>query len=196
MTTIKNEIAYPLSMETWWFLVLEFAVAIILISMSGRQPFPGPSKRYGVVLLIAASLFLIGETSPRETEVQVHLFFLLVFGSVGLIRGVKNMLVTREEVIVAPFAGILFSISATAMMAEQWDTLTQFEEYAAFATIGTPFEIQAGSGGDAEVVTAAVAEIVSGAKIGFNTTAIASGEYFWAQIAGVLAAAAGTVECG
>jgi len=122
-------------METWWFLVLEFAVAIILISMSGRQPFPGPSKRYGVVLLIAASLLLIGETSPRVTEVQVHLFFLLVFGSVGLIRGVKNMLVTREEVIVAPFAGILFSISATAMMAEQWDTLTQFEEYAAFATI-------------------------------------------------------------
>ena len=68
--------------------------------------------------------------------------------------------------------------------------------HAAFATVGTPFEIQAGSGGDAEVVTAAVAEIVSGAKIGFNTTAISSGEYFWAQIAGVLTAAAGTVAAG
>ena len=45
------------------------------------------------------------------------------------------MLVSREEVIVAPFAGILFSISATAIMADQWDTLTEFEEYAAFATI-------------------------------------------------------------
>ncbi len=122
-------------METWWFLILEFAVAIALISMSGRQPFPGPSKRYGIVLLIAATLLLIGETSPRDTEVQVHLFFLLIFGAIGLFRGVQNMLVSREEVIVAPFAGILFSISATAMMAEQWDTLTQFEEYAAFATI-------------------------------------------------------------
>ena len=45
------------------------------------------------------------------------------------------MLVTRDEVIVAPFAGILFSVSATAMMAEQWGSLTVFEEYAAFATI-------------------------------------------------------------
>ena len=122
-------------METWWFLVLEFAVAIALISMSGRQPFPGPSKRYGVVLLITASLLLIGETSPRDTEIQVHLYFLLIYGAIGLFRGVQNMLVSREEVIVAPFAGILFSISATAIMADQWDTLTEFEEYAAFATI-------------------------------------------------------------
>lgn len=45
------------------------------------------------------------------------------------------MLVSREEVIVAPLAGILFSVSATAIMADQWDSLTVFEEYAAFATI-------------------------------------------------------------
>ena len=45
------------------------------------------------------------------------------------------MLVTREEVIVAPFAGILFSVSATAIMADQWESLTVFEQYAAFATI-------------------------------------------------------------
>lgn len=45
------------------------------------------------------------------------------------------MLVSREEVIVAPLAGILFSVSATAIMAEQWDSLSVFEEYAAFATI-------------------------------------------------------------
>ena len=45
------------------------------------------------------------------------------------------MLVTREEVIVAPFAGILFSVSATAIMADQWGSLSSFEEYAAFATI-------------------------------------------------------------
>ena len=45
------------------------------------------------------------------------------------------MLVTREEVIVAPFAGVLFSVSATAIMADQWESLTSFEEYAAFATI-------------------------------------------------------------
>ena len=45
------------------------------------------------------------------------------------------MVKTREEVIVAPFAGVLFSVSATAMMAEQWSSLSKFEEYSAFATI-------------------------------------------------------------
>ena len=122
-------------MENWWFLLLEFAIALTLIFMSDRQPFPGPSKRYGSVLLIIALLLLIGETGPRPTSVQVHLYVLLAYGSVGLLRGVHNMLVTREEVIVAPFAGILFSVSATAIMAGQWDSLTSFEEYAAFATI-------------------------------------------------------------
>ena len=122
-------------MENWWFLLLEFAVALTLILMSSRQPFPGPSKRYGSVLLIIALLLLIGETGPRPTSVEVHLYVLLAYGSLGLVRGVHNMLVTREEVIVAPFAGILFSVSATAIMAGQWDSLTSFEEYAAFATI-------------------------------------------------------------
>ena len=122
-------------MENWWFLLLEFAIALTLILMSSRQPFPGPSKRYGSVLLIIALLLLIGETGPRPTSVQVHLYVLLAYGSLGLVRGVHNMLVTREEVIVAPFAGILFSVSATAIMADQWESLTSFEEYAAFATI-------------------------------------------------------------
>jgi hypothetical protein len=135
LTTIKNVFFYPRNMETWWFLVLEFAVALTLISMSKRQPFPGPSQRYGSILLIISFLLLIGETAPRPTGIQVHLFILLTYGSLGLIRGVPNMLVSREEVIVAPLAGILFSVSATALMAEQWDNLSVFEEYAAFATI-------------------------------------------------------------
>ena len=122
-------------MGNWWFLLLEFAIALTLILMSSRQPFPGPSKRYGSVLLIIALLLLIGETGPRPTSVQVHLYVLLAYGSIGLVRGVHNMLVTREEVIVAPFAGILFSVSATAIMADQWESLSSFEEYAAFATI-------------------------------------------------------------
>ena len=122
-------------MENWWFLILEFAVATSLMLMSRRQPFPGPSFRYGFVLFIIALLFLIGENSPRPTNPQVHMVVLLFYGGLGLIQGVHNMVKTREEVIVAPFAGILFSISATAMMADQWSSLSKFEEYSAFATI-------------------------------------------------------------
>lgn len=123
-------------MENWWFLILEFAVAITLILMSSRQPFPGPSRRYGSVLLVIALLLLLGEVGGhRPTDVQAHLVVLLIYGAIGLVRGVHNMLISRDEVIVAPFAGVLFSVAATAMMADQWDSLTEFEEYAAFATI-------------------------------------------------------------
>ena len=73
-------------MENWWFLLLEFAIALTLIFMSARQPFPGPSKRYGNVLLVIALLLLIGETGPRPTSVQVHLFVLLAYGALGLVR--------------------------------------------------------------------------------------------------------------
>ena len=62
--------------------------------------------------------------------------------------------------------------------------------HAGFATVGTPFEITAGSGGNAEVVTKAIATLASGAQIGFNTHAVTSGEYFFAQVSGVLTAAA------
>ena len=68
--------------------------------------------------------------------------------------------------------------------------------HAAFATVGTPFQIVEGSGGDAEVVTAAPATITSGAKIGFNTVSITVDYYFFAQVAGVITAAAGTVAAG
>ena len=77
-------------METWWFLALEFAVALALITMSKLQPFPGPSKRYGYLLLTIAALLLVGETAPRPTGVQVHLIFLLIYGALGLIRGIPK----------------------------------------------------------------------------------------------------------
>ena len=99
-------------MENWWFLLLEFAVAITLILMSGRQPFPGPSKRYGITLLIIALLLLIGETGPRPTDVQVHLFVMLIYGSFGLVRGVHNMLRSHLVCAACHMHGLLAVCSA------------------------------------------------------------------------------------
>tara|TARA_Y100000766_G_C18914294_1_gene610174 strand:+ start:4481 stop:5185 length:705 start_codon:yes stop_codon:yes gene_type:complete len=122
-------------METWWFLILEFAVAICLLVLSPRQPFPGPSKRFGNILITLALLLAIGQTAPRPTSVNVHIAILMIFGSFGLVKGVRNMLVTREEVIVAPFAGVLFCVGVTAFMSNQWPELTTSEEIIAFVTI-------------------------------------------------------------
>ena len=64
--------------------------------------------------------------------------------------------------------------------------------------LGQPVMLQEGSGGDAELVTVApdTFEDGQGELIGFPTTAVTSAYYFWAQISGVITAAAGTVAAG
>ncbi len=64
--------------------------------------------------------------------------------------------------------------------------------------LGQPVMLQEGSGGDAELVTVApdTFEDGQGELIGFSKAAITSGHYFFAQISGVITAAAGTVAAG
>lgn len=91
-------------------------------------------------------------------------------------------------------ATMKYPIGATVCIKDedkaQPDEYIYVKAHAAFATAGTPFAIECGSGGSAEVVTAAPTAQASGVKLGFNTSAITSGEYFWAQIGGELTAAA------
>jgi hypothetical protein len=63
---------------------------------------------------------------------------------------------------------------------------------------GQPIQLVEGSGGDAELVTVGVSTFSDGqgAQIGFPTATIQSGYYFFAQISGVITAAAGTVAAG
>jgi hypothetical protein len=135
LKTLNTDGLSAKTVETWWFVVLEIAVALVLLNMSKRQPFPGPSKRFASILLGVSLLLLVGQSAPNPTGVQVHLIFLLTYGALGLVFGVKNMLISRDEVIVAPFAGILFSVGGVAVMAGQWGKYSTFEEFLAFATI-------------------------------------------------------------
>ena len=65
-------------------------------------------------------------------------------------------------------------------------------------SLGQPVNVIEGSGGNAEIVTDEFVEIAVGAGelIGYPTTDVTSGHYFWAQISGVITAAAGTVAAG
>jgi hypothetical protein len=64
--------------------------------------------------------------------------------------------------------------------------------------LGQPIALIEGSGGDAEMVTVGVATFADGqgTLLGFPLAAITSGHYFFAQISGVITAAAGTVAAG
>ena len=97
--------------STRWILILfEFVIGLILYFGSKSQPFPAPSRKLGILILMMACLFLLGQTAPRPATVNGHLTFLSLIGAFGLLFGVHHMLRTRREVLVAPMSGFLFSV--------------------------------------------------------------------------------------
>ena len=122
--------------STRWLLILfEFIIAIILIMGSKSQPFPNPSRRLGSVLLLVATLFLIGQSAPRPASVNGHMAFLSIIGALGLIFGVHHMLNTRREVLVAPMSGFLFCVGVGGLMIQTWSSLTTIEQWSGFLAL-------------------------------------------------------------
>jgi hypothetical protein len=119
--------------STRWILILfEFTIGIILYTGSKSQPFPTPSRRLGGLLLVIATLLLVGQSAPRPASVNGHLGFLSLLGSVGLIFGVHHMLRTRREVLVAPMSGFLFCVGIGGLMVQTWSSLNTMEQLAGF----------------------------------------------------------------
>ena len=122
--------------STRWLLILfEFIIAIILIMGSKSQPFPNPSRRLGSILLLVATLFLIGQSAPRPASVNGHMAFLSIIGALGLIFGVHHMLNTRREVLVAPMSGFLFCVGVGGLMIQTWSSLTTIEQWSGFLAL-------------------------------------------------------------
>ena len=123
------------SSTRWLLIVFEFVIATILIMGSKSQPFPNPSKRLGSILLLVATLFLIGQSAPRPASVNGHMAFLSVIGALGLVFGVHHMLNTRREVLVAPMSGFLFCVGVGGLMIQTWSSLSTVEQWSGFLAL-------------------------------------------------------------
>ena len=122
--------------STRWILILfEFAIGLILYLGSKSQPFPTPSRRLGMLLLMLACLLLLGQTAPRPASVNGHLKFLSVIGAFGLLFGVHHMLRTRREVLVAPMSGFLFCVGVGGLMIQTWSSLNTMEQWSGFLAL-------------------------------------------------------------
>ena len=122
--------------STRWILILfEFVIGLILYFGSKSQPFPAPSRKLGILTLMMACLFLLGQTAPRPATVNGHLTFLSLIGAFGLLFGVHHMLRTRREVLVAPMSGFLFSVGVGGLMIQTWSTLNTMEQWSGFLAL-------------------------------------------------------------
>ena len=119
----------------WLLLILEFVISIILIFGSKSQPFPAPSKKFGIFLLMISSMLLLGQSAPRPTSLEGHLTILSVIGAFGLVGGIHHMLRTRREVLIAPMSGFMFSVGVTGLITQTWEDLNQFEHWAGFLAL-------------------------------------------------------------
>ena len=119
-----------------WILVgFEVTIGLLLCIGSKSQPFPQPSRRFGLFILVVASLIGVGQMAPNPVSVSGHLVLLTGIGSFGLLAGIHHLLRTRREVLIAPFSGFLFCVGVGGLMVQTWSDLNQFEQWAGFFSL-------------------------------------------------------------
>ena len=71
----------------WILIAFEFFIGLALVYNSKNQPFPRPSARFGWLVIVLASLVLIGQAAPKPMTVFAHFVMLSGIGGFGLVAG-------------------------------------------------------------------------------------------------------------
>ena len=111
--------ALPLTDESslrWALICFEFLIGGALLYNSKNQPFPQPSSRFGWLLIMLALLILIGQAAPKPMGSNAHFVMLSALGGFGLVAGVYHLARTQRDVLVAPYAGLLFCVGVVGLM--------------------------------------------------------------------------------
>ncbi|MDP6865951.1 MAG: hypothetical protein QGG62_03340 [Candidatus Poseidoniaceae archaeon] len=119
----------------WALIAFEFLIGIVLIYNSKNQPFPRPSSRFGWLVILITILVLIGQAAPKPMTVFAHFVMLSGIGGFGLVAGVYQLAQTQRDVLVAPYAGMMFCVGVVGLMVLTWDDLSKVEQWAGFLTI-------------------------------------------------------------
>ena len=119
----------------WLLIGFEATVGFLLVVGSKSQPFPQPSRRFGMVILSLTFLVAVGQMAPKPVTVIGHLIFLTGIGSFGLLAGIHHLVRTRREVLIAPFSGFFFCVGVGGLMIQTWDSLNQFEQWSGFLAL-------------------------------------------------------------
>ena len=105
-------------LDAWILLFL--AIGAVSIYYSRHQPFPEYGSRFGWLSLGLGLVFLISRSAPRETTILAPAVVAAVFGGLAVVYGVRHMVETERDVLVAPFGGVLLCVGTMSLMTEGW----------------------------------------------------------------------------
>ena len=117
----------------WSWILLFSVLGVTIFWYSRKQPFPEISGFFAAILLITAGILWMATSAPRgEGNELAPAYISTIIGGCAVIYGVIKMSVTDDDVIVAPFGGILFCIGSITLLTERWAEAEQMEQIGSF----------------------------------------------------------------
>ena len=117
----------------WSWILLFLILGVTVFWYSRKQPFPEISGFFSSILFITAAILWMATSAPRGEGNELAPAYISTFiGGCAVIYGVIKMSVTDDDVIVAPFGGILFCIGSITLLTERWNEAEQMEQIGSF----------------------------------------------------------------
>ena len=120
--------------ELDYWIVLFFALGAISLYYARLQPFPEFGNKFGWSSIALGLIFLISRNAPRDTAILAPTVTAAIFGGLAVMYGVRHMVVTQQDVLVAPFGGVLLCVGTVSLMADSWNEMNSTEHLISFVT--------------------------------------------------------------
>lgn len=120
--------------ELDYWIVLFFALGAVSLYYARLQPFPEFGNKFGWSSIALGLVFLISRNAPRDTAILAPTVTAAIFGGLAVMYGVRHMVVTQQDVLVAPFGGVLLCVGTVSLMADAWDEMNSTDHLISFVT--------------------------------------------------------------
>ncbi|DAC35995.1 MAG: hypothetical protein QF365_01410 [Candidatus Thalassarchaeaceae archaeon] len=115
-----------------FWVIFYLALGVVALYYSQHQPFPEHSSRFGMLMLVTGAIFWIMTQAPRETGFLVPATSAVALGGIFVVIGVFRMAVRLDDVVVAPFGGVLLCTGTLSLMGDRWPEMAQSEQIGSF----------------------------------------------------------------
>ena len=105
--------------EMFIWIVLLLGLGSYCYYLSGLQPFPEKGSRFSIFLFTGALVLWIASTSPEGSGEDLPASISVFLGGVFVLFGIRDMSLTKTDVIVAPLAGVLFCIGGISLLSSR-----------------------------------------------------------------------------